>query len=91
MAIAMFSAISGVKYKPGFAMTGEISLRGDVLPIGGLREKTLAAKRYSIYNLFVPEANRPDVKDMEEWITEGVNYTFVTHAQQVFKSVLEAE
>ena len=52
MAIALFSALSGRRYRPGFAMTGEISLRGDVLPIGGLREKTLAAKRYGIVDLF---------------------------------------
>ncbi len=91
MAIALFSALSGVKYRPGYAMTGEISLRGDVLPIGGLREKTLAAKRCGIYNLFVPEANRPDVDDLEPWIKEKVNYHFVKDASQVFAEVLESE
>ena len=91
MAIALFSALSGRRYRPGFAMTGEISLRGDVLPIGGLREKTLAAKRYGIVDLFVPEANRPDVEDMEPWISEGVNFTFVRKASQVFDAVLEKE
>ena len=91
MAIALFSALSGRRYRPGFAMTGEISLRGDVLPIGGLREKTPAAKRYGIVDLFVPEANRPDVEDMEPWISEGVNFTFVRKASQVFDAVLEKE
>lgn len=89
MAIALFSALSGAKYRPGYAMTGEISLRGDVLPIGGLREKTLAAKRYGIYNLFVPEANRADAEDMEPWIKQDVHYVFVSQAAQVFEKVLE--
>ncbi len=89
MAIALFSAVSGFLYKPGYAMTGEISLRGDILPIGGLREKTLAARRLGIVRLFVPEANRPDVEDMEPWIREGVQFTFVRRAQQVFSAALE--
>lgn len=91
MAIALFSALTGAKYLPGYAMTGEISLRGDVLPIGGLREKTLAAKRYGIYNLFVPEANRPDVEDMDEWIKDKVSYHFVKEAEQVFSAVFEKD
>ncbi len=91
MAVALFSAISGRRYLPGFAMTGEISLRGDVLPIGGLREKTLAAKRLGIFKLFVPEANRPDVDDMEPWVREGVEFTFVRHAEEVFDVVLEKQ
>lgn len=91
MAVALFSALSGRKYRPGYAMTGEISLRGDVLPIGGLREKTLAAKRLNIVNLFVPEANRPDVEDMEPWIREGVNFIFVRKASQVFATVFSEE
>ena len=88
MAIAMFSALTGAKYRPGYAMTGEISLRGDALPIGGLREKSLAAKRYGICKLFVPEANRSDVEEMEDWIKEGLQYTFVSKAEQVFETVL---
>ena len=91
MSIALFSALSGIKYRPGYAMTGEISLRGDVLPIGGFREKTLAAKRYGIFKLFVPEANRPDVEDMEEWIKKGMKFHFVTTATEVFNEVLEKE
>ena len=89
MAVALFSALSGRRYLPGFAMTGEISLRGDVLPIGGLREKTLAAKRLGIFKLFVPEANRPDVEDMDPWVRENVDFTFVRHAGEVFDAVLE--
>ena len=88
MAVALFSALSGAEYRPGYAMTGEISLRGDILPIGCLREKSLAAKRYGIYNLFVPEANRPDVEDMEPWIKEKVNFNYVSTAEQVFSAVL---
>lgn len=88
MAIAIFSCLSGASYRPGHAMTGEISLRGDVLPIGGLREKTLAAKRFGITKLFVPEANRPDVEDMEDWIKEDVDYIFVSKAPEVFRRVL---
>ena len=91
MAVALFSALSGRKCRPGFAMTGEISLRGDVLPIGGLREKTLAAKRFGIVDLFVPEANRPDVEDMEPWITEGVRFIFVRRANQVFDRIFTKE
>ncbi len=91
MAIALFSALSDEKFLPGYAMTGEISLRGDVLPIGGLREKTLAAKRFGIYDLFVPEANRPDIDDMEPWIKEKINFHFVKEASEVFNAVFKTE
>lgn len=89
MAVALFSALSGALYKPGYAMTGEMSLRGDVLPIGGLREKVLAAKRFGIHQIFVPEANRADVEDIDPWIKEDVHFIYARSALQVFERVLE--
>ena len=70
-------------------MTGEMSLRGDVLPIGGLREKVLAAKRFGIHQIFVPEANRADVEDIAPWIKEDVHFIYARSALQVFERVLE--
>lgn len=85
MATAMLSAITGTKVKANVAMTGEITLRGRVLPIGGLKEKTLAAKAAGIKTVIVPEKNRKDIDEMANEITSGLNIVFVETMQQVIE------
>ena len=83
MAAAMLSAVTGTPVKANLAMTGEITLRGRVLPIGGLKEKLLAAKSAGIENVLVPAENRPDIEEMEQEITDGLTITFVSTMEEV--------
>ena len=85
MATAMLSAIIKKPVRADVAMTGEITLRGRVLPIGGLKEKLLAAKKAGIRTVLVPKANRPDVEEMEAEITDGLNICFVEHMKEVLE------
>ncbi len=80
---AIVSAVTGIPVDGRIAMTGEITLRGRVLRIGGLREKLLAAIRAGIERVIVPEANRSDVMEMEDEITSSVRIHFVTSADEV--------
>jgi ATP-dependent Lon protease len=73
MAMAIFSAVSGRPASNDIAMTGEITLRGNVLPIGGLNEKLIAAKRYGIRTILIPRDNEIDIKELSSKITEGLN------------------
>ena len=93
MATAILSAVSGRKVKNNIAMTGEISLRGKVLPIGGVREKILAARRHGVKNIILPSKNKPDVEEIanEELSSsyiEGMKFYYVDDAQQVFNIAL---
>ena len=85
MATAMLSAITGKKVRADVAMTGEITLRGRVLPIGGLKEKTLAAKAAGIKTVIVPEKNRKDIEEMSTEITSGLEIVFVETMDEVLK------
>jgi ATP-dependent Lon protease len=84
----MFSAICGKPVRADIAMTGEITLRGHVLPIGGLKEKLLAAKYAGIKEVLVPEKNQPDVEEMDHEITDGLVITFVESMQEVLSRAL---
>ncbi|MBS6194210.1 MAG: endopeptidase La [Clostridiales bacterium] len=88
MATAMLSAITGRMVKANLAMTGEITLRGRVLPIGGLKEKLLAAKNAGITNILVPLRNQPDVEEIDEEIKEGLRIVFVEKMEDVLKEAL---
>lgn len=88
MATAMLSAITGRAVKANLAMTGEITLRGRVLPIGGLKEKLLAAKKAGITNILVPNQNRPDVEEIDREITDGLQIVYVENMEQVLKEAL---
>ena len=88
MATAMLSAIINVPVRADLAMTGEITLRGRVLPIGGLKEKLLAAKKAGITTVLVPEKNRPDVEEMDREITDGLTICFVTCMKEVLDQAL---
>ncbi len=83
MATAMLSAIIGKKIRHDVAMTGEITLRGRVLPIGGLKEKILAAKTANITTVLVPSLNKKDVEEISEEILDGVTVTFVETMEDV--------
>ncbi|GHS88510.1 Lon protease [Synergistales bacterium] len=89
IATAILSAVSGRKVLSGIAMTGEISLLGHVLPIGGIKEKLLAAKRYGINHVILPRANFVDVMEMpDQKVLEGMELEYAVEAEDVFKKVL---
>lgn len=88
MATAMLSAITKRKVRADVAMTGEITLRGRVLPIGGLKEKLLAAKTAGIKTVCVPEKNIPDVEEIDIEIKKGLEICFVSTMQQVLSIAL---
>lgn len=85
MATAMLSAVIDRPVKAAVAMTGEITLRGRVLPIGGLKEKILAAKMANVKKVLVPERNRPDIDELSEEIVQGIEVSYVTHMDDVIK------
>lgn len=88
MATAMLSAITRRKVRADVAMTGEITLRGRVLPIGGLKEKLLAAKTAGIKTVCVPEKNMPDVEEIDAEIKRGLDICFVSTMEQVLSAAL---
>lgn len=91
MATAMFSAITGKKVRADLAMTGEVTLRGRVLPIGGLKEKLLAAKNAGIRTVLVPEKNIADVEELSAEITKGLEIIPVESMSEVLKLALGKE
>ncbi len=88
MATAMLSAVTGKKVRADVAMTGEITLRGRVLPIGGLKEKLLAAKSAGIRTVIVPAENMPDIEEISSEITKGLDIVPVSHMNEVLKAAL---
>ncbi len=85
---AILSVLTGKPINRRLAMTGEITLRGDVLPIGGLKEKVLAAKLAGIQQVIVPKLNRRDLADIPPTITDGLSFHFVDHMDEVLKLAL---
>ncbi len=88
MATAITSALTKIPVKRDVAMTGEITLRGRVLPIGGLKEKLLAARIGGIKTVLIPKANVPDLKKISKDITKGMQIIPVEHADQVLRLAL---
>ena len=88
MATAMLSAVTGRKVSAKVAMTGEITLRGRVLLIGGLKEKILAAKMAHIETVLVPEKNRPDIAELSKEITKGLRIVYVKTMEDVLQEAL---
>ena len=91
MATAMLSAITGQKVHADIAMTGEVTLRGRVLPIGGLKEKLLAAKNAGIKTVLVPKKNVPDVEELSQEITKGLEILPVEHMEEVLRAAFVSE
>jgi ATP-dependent Lon protease len=88
MALAVYSAITKRKVKHDVAMTGEITLRGRVLPIGGLKEKIIAAKTAGISTVLVPKENKPDIEEIEEEVRSGLQIYFVESMKKVMEYAL---
>lgn len=88
MATAMLSAVTGKKVRADLAMTGEITLRGRVLPIGGLKEKLLAAKNAGIQTVLIPKENTADVEELSSEITKGLEIIPVETMEEVLKKSL---
>lgn len=90
MAVAMLSAAAGRKVRGNLAMTGEITLRGRILPIGGLKEKTLAAKAAGITKILVPEENRADIAELSAEITDGLSIVYIKEFREAVKQAFAA-
>lgn len=88
MSVAILSAVSNIPVRARLAMTGEVTLRGRVLPIGGLKEKLLAAKKYGIKKVLIPEQNQPDAEELDAEITEGMELVYVSDMSQVARESL---
>ncbi len=88
MATTFVSLLTNKKIKPHLAMTGELSLTGQVLPIGGLREKTVAAKRNKIKTIIIPKANERDLDDIPEIVKQGIKFIPVSDVRQVLEVAL---
>jgi len=88
MATAMISALSGVAVNRNVAMTGEITLRGRVLPIGGLKEKSLAAYRMGIRKIIIPFENKKDFEELPEKIKNEVEFVFAKDMKEVLENAL---
>ena len=91
MATAMLSAITEKKVRADLAMTGEITLRGRVLPIGGLKEKLLAAKSAGIKTVLIPKENRVDAEELSSEITKGLEILYVENMDEVLSHALVDE
>ena len=88
MTTAIISALTNKKVDKNVAMTGEITLRGNVLPIGGLKEKILAAKRIGIKTVIIPEDNKVDLEEMPKYVKEGVEIITAKHIETVLEKAI---
>ena len=88
MATAMISALTGRKVRSDVAMTGEITLRGNVLPIGGLKEKTLAAYREGVKTIVLPQENERDIEDIPDAVRSSLEFVPVAHMDEVLRVAL---
>ena len=84
---AIVSALTGTPVRRGLAMTGEVTLRGRVLPIGGLKEKTMAAKRYGIHTVLIPKDNARDLEEIDQTVRAALRFIPVETVDQVFAEV----
>uniref|UniRef100_A0A4W4FJY6 Lon protease homolog, mitochondrial n=1 Tax=Electrophorus electricus TaxID=8005 RepID=A0A4W4FJY6_ELEEL len=83
---ALLSLATNIPVRQNVAMTGEVSLTGKILPVGGIKEKTIAAKRAGVNCIILPAENKKDFSDLAEYITEGLEVHFVEHYQEIFKA-----
>jgi ATP-dependent Lon protease len=90
MATAIVSLVTGRPVRSDVAMTGEITLTGQVLPIGGLKEKSLAAQRAGVTHVIAPKLNEADLDDFPESLLSDVRFTFVERIDQVLEEALDA-
>ena len=88
---AMVSALTGATVRREIAMTGEISIRGRVLAIGGLKEKTMAALRHGIKTVIIPQANAKDLEEIDQTVRSSLNFITVSHVDDVLKAALNLQ
>ena len=88
MATALASAFTQRKVKKGLAMTGEITLRGRVMPVGGIKEKILAAKRAGIKEIILSKENKKDIDEIKEIYIKGLSFHYVVNVGDVFEIAL---
>ncbi len=88
MATAIASSLAGIPARQDVAMTGEVTLRGRILPIGGLKEKILAAKRATVTNIIIPKRNEKDLEEIPKHLLKGVHFIFAETMEDVFRAAL---
>ena len=88
MTTALVSALSGLKVRADVAMTGEVTLHGKVLPIGGLREKTMAAYKSGIKTVIIPVANKPDLEEVDDTVKNAINFVYAEELTDVLDTAL---
>jgi len=89
MVTALASLLTGRNVRPDVAMTGEITLRGQVLPVGGIKEKVLAAHRFGIQTVILPKRNQDDLEDLSDEVRQALEFIFVEHVDEVLQAALE--
>ena len=89
MTVALASLLMDAPVRPDVAMTGEITLRGNVLPVGGIKEKVLAARRAEIKHVILPDRNEKDLSEVREEIKKGMKFDFVKDIDEVLKITME--
>ena len=88
LALSLCSSLTGRSINTEYAMTGEMTLHGNVLPIGGVREKILAAKRLGIRDVILPDDNKPDAAELSPWVLKGMKLHYVSNVTKVFELAL---
>ncbi len=91
MATALVSLLTGRRVRSDVAMTGEITLRGQVLPVGGIKEKVLAASRAGLTTVILPKRNEKDLDEVPEAVRQKMSFIFAEEVDQVVKAALEQE
>jgi len=89
MAVALISALTGRPVRKDIAMTGEITLRGKVMPVGGIKEKVLAAHRAGVKKVILPRENEKDLEEVPQQIKDELKFIFVDHVDEVLKETLQ--
>jgi ATP-dependent Lon protease len=88
IAVAMISSLTGSPVRRNVAMTGEITLRGNLLPVGGIKEKTLAARRAKLDTMILPRLNAKDLEELPEYVKRDMRFKLVDHVDDVVKLAL---
>ena len=88
MCTSVLSALTGRRVRKDVAMTGEISLRGNILPVGGIKEKVLAAHRMGISTILLPKDNKPDLDELPEQVRNDIRFVLISKADDALKEAL---
>jgi ATP-dependent Lon protease len=89
MTVAMISALTGAPVRRDIAMTGEVTLRGRILPIGGLKEKTMAALRSGIHKVIIPQENEKDLEEIDQTVRSAIKFTTTDHVDKILELALD--